>query len=73
MSLAIVPGSFDPITVGHVDVIERAAKIFDTVVVMVMLNSEKEYMFNIDKRAQLAKLSCDYLPNVKCFQTKDFS
>ena len=65
MSLAIVPGSFDPITVGHVDVIERAAKIFDIVVVMVMVNKEKEYMFTIDQRAQLAKLSCDHLHNVK--------
>lgn len=65
MSLAIVPGSFDPITVGHVDVIERAAKIFDTVLVMVMVNREKQYMFNIDQRTQLAKLSCDHIPNVK--------
>ena len=65
MRIAVYPGSFDPITVGHVDVIERASKIFDTVVVMVMVNREKEYMFTIDQRTQLAKLSCDHLPNVK--------
>lgn len=65
MSLAIVPGSFDPMTVGHVDVIERAARIFDVVVVMVMVNSEKEYMFTTEQRAQLAKLSCDHISNVK--------
>ena len=70
MSLAIVPGSFDPITVGHVDVIERAAAIFDTVVVMVMVNREKSYMFDIDKRAQLAKLSCDHLDNVKVLSSE---
>ena len=70
MSLAIVPGSFDPITVGHVDVIERASKIFDTVVVMVMVNKEKQYMFTIDQRTQLAKLSCDHLDNVKVLSSE---
>ncbi|MBQ7293000.1 MAG: pantetheine-phosphate adenylyltransferase [Clostridia bacterium] len=70
MSLAIVPGSFDPITVGHVDIVERAAKIFDTVVVMVMVNREKNYMFSIDKRTQLAKLSCDHLDNVKVLSSE---
>ena len=70
MSLAIVPGSFDPITVGHVDVIERASKIFDTVVVMVMVNREKQYMFTIDERTQLAKLSCDHLTNVKVLSSE---
>lgn len=70
MSLAIVPGSFDPITVGHVDVVERASKMFDTVVVMVMVNREKQYMFTIDERTQLAKLSCDHLPNVKVLSSE---
>lgn len=70
MSLAIVPGSFDPITVGHVDVIERTAKMFDTVVVMVMVNREKQYMFSIDQRTQLAKLSCDHIPNVKVLSSE---
>ncbi len=65
MSLAVIPGSFDPMTVGHVDVVERASKIFDTVVVMVMINSQKNYMFTTEQRYQLAKLSCDHLPNVK--------
>lgn len=65
MSLAIVPGSFDPITVGHVDVIERTAKLFDMVVVVVMLNDQKQYRFSIEQRAQLAKISCAHIPNVK--------
>lgn len=65
MKLAILPGSFDPMTVGHVDVVERAAKIFDEVVVTVMVNAEKEYLFTMDQRAQLAKISCAHIPNVK--------
>lgn len=65
MSLAVVPGSFDPITVGHVDIIERTAKMFDVVVVAVMLNASKQYRFTIEQRAQLAKISCAHIPNVK--------
>lgn len=65
MKLAVVPGSFDPITIGHVDVIERAAKLFDTVVVAVMINAEKEYRFTIEQRAELAELSCMHIPNVR--------
>lgn len=65
MKLAIVPGSFDPITVGHVNIIERAAKLFDVVVVTVMINAQKEYRFTIEQRAQLAELSCIHIPNVK--------
>ena len=65
MRLAIVPGSFDPITVGHVNIIERAARLFDLVVVAVMINDQKKYRFTIEQRAQLAKLSCSHIPNVK--------
>ncbi len=65
MSVAIIPGSFDPMTVGHVDVIERASKIFDRVIVMVMVNREKKYMFSIEERTEFAKLSCSHLSNVE--------
>ncbi len=65
MSLAVVPGSYDPITVGHVDIIERTAKLFDVVVVAVMLNASKQYRFTIEQRAQLAKISCAHIHNVK--------
>ncbi len=65
MKLAVIPGSYDPMTVGHVDVVERAAKIFDAVVVTVMVNPDKEYMFTMEQRTQLAKISCAHLPNVK--------
>ena len=53
-TLAVVPGSFDPITVGHIDIIRRAAEQFNSVVVAVMINSSKEYMFTIEQRAAIA-------------------
>lgn len=65
MSVAIIPGSFDPMTVGHVDVVERASKLFDRVIVLVMINREKKYMFSIDERTEFARLSCEHIPNVK--------
>ena len=48
--IAIVPGSFDPITLGHVDVVQRAAKEYDKVYLAVMINSEKSYMFTLEQR-----------------------
>ncbi len=70
MKLAIVPGSFDPITVGHVDIIERAAKMFDMVVVAVMINDQKEYRFHIEQRAELAELACVHIPNVRVLENE---
>lgn len=55
MSYALFPGSFDPITNGHVDVIKKAVKIFDKVAVVVMTNSSKHYLFSADERIQLVK------------------
>ena len=55
MKTALVPGSFDPITLGHVSVIERASVLFDRVIVCVMVNFDKQYMFTLDERAQMAK------------------
>ncbi len=62
--IAIVPGSFDPMTLGHVDVIERAAQIFDEVVVAVMINPQKSYRFSAAQKKELAELSCAHLANV---------
>jgi len=50
MKIAIYPGSFDPITFGHLDIIRRAADIFDKVIVCVMVNAEKNPMFSLDER-----------------------
>jgi len=51
--IAVYPGSFDPITKGHLDMIERATKIFDKVIVCVMVNSSKDYLFTCEERVQL--------------------
>src|SRR5271154_4787966 len=51
--IAICPGSFDPVTNGHLDLIERAAKIFDTLIVSVLRNQEKEPLFDLDERLEM--------------------
>lgn len=61
---ALVSGSFDPITVGHLDVIERAARIFDSVTVAICLNGEKRVMFDAEQRLLMVKLACSHLKNV---------
>ena len=48
MKIAICPGSFDPVTLGHKDIIERAAALFDKVIVLVMTNSEKHPLFTVE-------------------------
>lgn len=65
MSKAIYPGSFDPITEGHVDIIKRAAKIFDELYVAIMINPDKHYTFSEDERAALIKKCCKNIKNVK--------
>lgn len=55
MKIAICPGSFDPVTLGHIDIIERAADLFDKVIVLVMTNSEKHAMFSTNERVELLK------------------
>ena len=53
--IAIFPGSFDPITIGHVDIIERALPLFDKIIISVGSNSEKKYFFSLEKRIQWIK------------------
>jgi pantetheine-phosphate adenylyltransferase len=53
--LAIYPGSFDPITNGHVDIIERSLKIFDKIIIGVLENPEKEYLFSTEERVNIIK------------------
>lgn len=52
MRRAIFPGSFDPITLGHVDIINRALPLFDEIIIAIGLNAEKKYMFSLKKREQ---------------------
>jgi pantetheine-phosphate adenylyltransferase len=60
----VCPGSFDPITLGHVDVIERAASCFADVIVAVAQNSAKSHMFSTDERVDLVREAVAHLPNV---------
>ena len=64
MTTAIYPGSFDPITLGHLNIIRRASSIFDKVVVCVMVNSSKTPMFTLEERVELARKVVKRFPNV---------
>ena len=59
------PGSFDPVTYGHLDVIERAARRFDEVVVAVLVNPSKEGLFSVDERIALLEAELEGRPNVR--------
>lgn len=65
MKVAVYPGSFDPITLGHLDVITRGAKIFDKLVVGVLINIDKQGMFDIEERIELIKKVTKHIPNVE--------
>ena len=65
MKKAIYPGSFDPVTNGHVDMIERASKIVDELVVGVLNNSAKNSLFSLDERVSMLKELTKDLPNVE--------
>jgi len=64
---AIYPGTFDPITHGHTNIIERAAKIFDHVVVAVASDTVKKTLFSLDERVQLAQQSLKQVSNIKVY------
>lgn len=65
MSLALCPGSFDPVTAGHLDVIERAAGMFDTVLVAVLHNPAKQGTFPVAERLRFIEDACRHLPGVR--------
>ena len=65
MSLAIVPGSFDPMTLGHLDIVQAVAKRYDEVVVAVMINRAKKYLFDMPTRVAIAERTVAALPNVR--------
>lgn len=64
LKIAVYPGSFDPISNGHLDIIERVSKIFDTVYILVSINPKKKYIFSIDERVDMIKRSITNLKNV---------
>ena len=66
MKIAIYPGSFDPITLGHLDILSRAARCFDKVYMCVMVNCEKKQpMFSQEKRLELIRRSIAHIPNAE--------
>lgn len=65
MKIAIYPGSFDPITSGHLNIIRRAASIFDKLIVCVMVNGTKKPMFTRDERVDMIRLVVGDIPNVE--------
>lgn len=64
-SIAVCPGSFDPITFGHLDIISRGAKVFDEVYVSILNNSSKKPLFSVEERIELIKEVTKDIPNVK--------
>lgn len=62
MSSALIPGSFDPITLGHTDIIRRAAKLFDSVTVCAFVNTEKSGMFDPEQRKEMISLAVADIP-----------
>lgn len=65
MSLAIVPGSFDPMTLGHLELVRAVAQKYDEVVVAVMQNAEKQYLFTTEERTEIARRTVAELSNVR--------
>lgn len=70
MKIAVYPGSFDPITNGHLDIIKRASKVFDKVIVSILVNSSKTPCFEMEERRALIQRVMGDLPNVEvdCFE-----
>ena len=64
--VCVYPGSFDPITNGHLDIIQRAASIFDEVIVAVLHNPAKIGRFPVERRLEMITKACAHLPNVHC-------
>ena len=64
MTKVVCPGSFDPVTNGHLDIIERASRLFDEVVVAVLVNESKSSLFSIDERIAMLGRATSELPNV---------
>ena len=69
-TIAVYPGSFDPITVGHLDILERAARLFDRVIVAIGQHPTKPGYFSIDERSELIRKSAEHVPN---FEVAAFS
>lgn len=65
MKIAVFPGSFDPITLGHMDIIARATHLFDKIIVAIGQNYQKKYMFSLQQRMQFVQEACNSFSNVE--------
>jgi len=65
MKKAIFPGSFDPITIGHLDIVKRGIKIFDEIIIAIGNNTNKKYMFSKEKRVELVQVTFSAYDNIK--------
>jgi pantetheine-phosphate adenylyltransferase len=65
MKIAVYPGSFDPVTLGHLDIVKRASMMFDKVIVTVMHNSAKSSLFSVDERVKMIKEAVSEFKNVE--------
>ncbi len=65
MRIAICPGSFDPVTNGHIDIFERASKLFDVLIIAVFHNPNKKPLFDMAERVELLKLTTKHIPNIR--------
>ncbi len=63
--IAIYPGSFDPVTNGHIDIVERGLRIFEKIIVCVMCNSEKKTLFTVKERVEMLEISLEKFSNVE--------
>lgn len=65
MKRAVFPGSFDPITLGHIDIIERALPLFDEIILAIGVNADKKYMFSLEERVQFMEKTFSSEPKIK--------
>ncbi len=65
MRIAVYPGSFDPVTLGHIDIVERAALMFDRVIVLAMINSAKSALFSTEERVNMLREAVTGIPNAE--------
>lgn len=71
--IAIIPGSFDPITKGHMDIIERSSKIFDKIIVAILVNPDKKYFFTLEERVEMIEKSIEELAGADNIEVDSFS
>jgi len=67
--IVIYPGTFDPIHMGHVDIVERASRIFDEVIIAIAVNIDKNPLFSVDERIELAVGATSHFKNIKALST----